>query len=182
MQATVPIRIGPRRGFLALAFVLVAGLASCGDDDHAHERKASGAVCPPGSTLTYDTYGRSFMQSYCTRCHSSGIMGEARQGAPADHNFDSLRNIVVFADHIDQHAAAGPDATNADMPPSDPKPTDDERRKLGEWLACESAAKQDAGTAGDGGMQGDGSMTGDGGAQIDAGIRDATSGTEGGRG
>ncbi len=39
-------------------------------------------------------------------------------------------------DDIDTIAAAGPDAVNTEMPPDTPAPTEEERRKLGEWLAC----------------------------------------------
>jgi uncharacterized membrane protein len=133
---TAPLR--NQLGFYAFAFLALTGAASCGgDDDPAEEEgKPSGAVCPSGSTLTYENFGRTFMTTYCTRCHSSAVTGEMRQGAPADHNFDSLAGIVDMAEHIDEHAAAGPDSVNTAMPPSDPKPMADDRRKLGEWLAC----------------------------------------------
>ena len=162
-------------GFWAFAFLALAGAASCGgDDDHGHEGEGSGAICPSGSTLTYDNFGRNFVSTYCTRCHSSLLSGAARQGAPGDHNFDSFAGIFTMANHIDAEAAAGPNAVNNAMPPSDPKPSDDERRKLGEWLACET--KEDDGGGGGGSDAGDGGGSrGDtGGAQPD-GNRDSTS-------
>jgi len=108
------------------------------DHDHAHgEGAASGANCPSGSTLTYETFGRGFMAQYCTRCHSSSLQGAQRQGAPSDHNFDSLAALkAVGAEHVDTAAAAGPSAVNTVMPPQDPRPSEAERRQLGEWLAC----------------------------------------------
>jgi hypothetical protein len=146
-----------RLGFLGFALLALAGVTSCGgDDDHGHEEgKATGAVCPSGSTLTYDSFGKGFMQMYCLRCHSSTVSGEMRQGAPSDHNFDTFAGIFRMADHVDEHAAAGPNAVNTDMPPSDPKPTEEERRKLGEWLACETSEGDGGGGTGDGGSQGD---------------------------
>jgi hypothetical protein len=96
----------------------------------------TGSECPQGSTLTYENFGKPFMAAYCTRCHDSRLRGEARQGAPGLHDFDTLFGIKVVFDHIDETTAAGPAATNTGMPPDSPAPTLEERRKLGEWLAC----------------------------------------------
>jgi uncharacterized membrane protein len=122
---------------LLLAAVSVA-LAGCGSDDPAvAEGKPTDSTCPTGSTLNYESFGSHFMMSYCTRCHSSSVTGDKRQGAPSDHNLDTLDNIhAIEAEHIDEQAAAGPSAVNTLMPPSDPRPTEAERRQLGEWLAC----------------------------------------------
>lgn len=122
--------VHPWFGLAALALALAAG---CGGDD---EGKPTGATCPTGSALTYGTFGKTFMTNYCTRCHASDRKGAARQGAPSDHDFDNLPAIQGLADHIGEHAAAGPSATNTDMPPGDPRPTLEERKQLGEWLAC----------------------------------------------
>jgi cytochrome c5 len=155
-------------GFWAVALFALGGAASCGgDDDHHDEGKATGSVCPAGNTLTYDSFGRNFMAKYCTRCHSSTVMGDMREGAPADHNFDTFAGIFKMADHIDEHAAAGPDAVNTAMPPSDPKPSEEERKQLGQWLACETK-DDDGGGTGDGGS-GDGGGSGDTGSRGDTG-------------
>ena len=130
---------------LLASFLLALGLLACGEDDlcaedeeeeHEHEATPSGATCD-GSTLTYENFGREFMDEYCTRCHSSSLEGDARNCAPSDHNFDTLDEILLYWDHIDEHAAAGPDSINTEMPPSGAKPTEQERRDLGTWLACE---------------------------------------------
>ena len=76
------------------------------------------------------------MASYCVRCHSTTLTGAARQGAPNDHNFDSVTLVREEMDHTDEAAAAGPDAVNTGMPIGSPAPTEAERRLLGEWLAC----------------------------------------------
>lgn len=125
----------PRALSVAL-FLAPLLVAACG---HSHDEPVgvpSGATCPATQTLTYDNFGKAFMQTYCIRCHSSTLSGAARQGATADHDFDKIELIRVFLDHIDQKAGAGPASTNTSMPPSDPKPTNDERRKLAEWVAC----------------------------------------------
>lgn len=96
----------------------------------------TGATCPPDSTLTYATFAAPFMQRYCTRCHSSVLVGAQRHGAPSLHDFDTRDGIAAFPDHVDATAAAGPDAINTAMPPDAPRPSLDERRQLGAWLAC----------------------------------------------
>jgi hypothetical protein len=114
-----------------------------GDHDHMHDEAPvgppSGAVCPDDSALTYDTFGKMFMEDYCTRCHSSKLKGDAaRMNAPEGHDFDTIEGIWAVQDHIDQMAASGPSNTNVMMPYSDPKPSKAEREMLGEWLACEA--------------------------------------------
>ncbi len=131
-------------GTLTLATCLTFGLlAACSDndnDDHGgNEGVATESTCPPTSSLTYDTFGRAFMESYCTRCHSSTLTGDARNDAPAGHDFDTLEGILAVAEHVDQYAAGGPAGINTAMPPTDPRPSEAERRQLGEWLACEAA-------------------------------------------
>jgi uncharacterized membrane protein len=119
------------------------GACSDDDDDDAcpeeggeHEGE-TGATCD-GSTLTYDNFGKQFMQTYCTTCHNSDLQGEDRNCAPGDHNFDTLDEILLNLAHIDEHAAAGPNSVNDEMPPAGyKKPSEQERRDLGTWLACE---------------------------------------------
>lgn len=113
------------------------GAEACGEDGEFGPPTQS--TCPDGSTLTYDNFGKPFMETYCTQCHASTLSGDARQGAPLYHDFDSLEGILPVADHIDEKAAAGPAATNEFMPEVDPKPSLAERKQLGEWLACELA-------------------------------------------
>jgi hypothetical protein len=109
------------------------------DNDHDVSKMIgplTGATCPKDSTLTYDNFGKEFFSKYCLRCHSTKVTGNARNGAPADHNFDKLSDIALLAPHIDQYAGSGPDSTNTKMPQSGAKPSDADRKKLSEWLAC----------------------------------------------
>lgn len=78
------------------------------------------------------------MESYCLRCHSVALGGNARRGAPLNHDFDTQLDCQGLASHIDWAAASGPNAINLAMPPGPPTPTLEERRMLGEWLACGS--------------------------------------------
>lgn len=127
MQTRVP------RSLLALC-MLLAPLVGC--DGGTGDETPSGATCPEDSTLTWDNFGKGFMDTYCVRCHSAKLTGAQRQGAPNDHNFDSVELIRAEIDHTDEQAAAGPDAVNTLMPIGDPTPSEAERRQLGEWLAC----------------------------------------------
>lgn len=124
----------PRTSLLALA---LPGLLTVGcTDGHDEGQSPSGATCPETSTLTWENFGEGFMTSYCNRCHSTTLTGAARQGAPSDHNFDTAEQVGQQIDHIDAAAAGGLDAVNTSMPIGSPVPTEDERRMLGEWLAC----------------------------------------------
>lgn len=116
---------------LALALALVGG---CKSEETLGP--PTGATCPPGSTLTYENFAKPFMESYCTRCHAKDLTGDARMGAPTFHDFDTLFGIKAVWNHVDQTAAAGPNAFNDSMPNDKPAPTDEERFQLGEWLAC----------------------------------------------
>jgi uncharacterized membrane protein len=106
---------------------------------------STGATCPPASTLTYASFGQAFFTTYCTRCHSSTVTGDARHGATPGVNFDTLGGIHDHACTIDSFAGSGPDGTNTFMPfditatnPDPPElfPTVDERAKLSQWIAC----------------------------------------------
>jgi hypothetical protein len=117
----------------------------------------TGTVCPtpdPGEP-TYEDFGKPFMERYCLWCHDSVLMDRSlRNGAPLFHDFDTLLGILeidtALSDHIDEQTGIGPDASNRFMPPDRCpstiggsldrdclKPTDDERRQLALWLACE---------------------------------------------
>ena len=97
---------------------------------------ASGATCPSNSTLTYDTFGKAFMASYCTKCHTSGSGADA-DAVKSGGSYDDLASIKAHKTAIDSEAAGGATQINNDMPESgNPTPTDAERKQLGEWIAC----------------------------------------------
>lgn len=116
---------------IALGLVAALSLAACGEHG-----EPTGSVCPPTQTLTYVNFGKSFMDTYCVDCHSSTKTGAARHGAPAFHDYDTVEGVRQTIEHIDEQAAAGPNAVNTLMPEDAPTPTEAERRQLGEWLAC----------------------------------------------
>lgn len=96
--------------------------------------------CPDDSFLTYENFGGPFMLSYCTTCHSSRLLADMRQGSPIDVNFDGIDDIREWAPGIWIRAAD----QNTNMPPVGP-PADEERERLGEWLACGAPTAADLG-------------------------------------
>lgn len=117
-------------------------LAACTDDDMAMNEVPTftQSTCPTTDPPTYDNFGRTFFETYCTKCHDAAKPPGMRGGAPAAMNFDTLAGIRMFTSQIDQQAAIGPKATNRFMPGGNgPLPSDDERRRLGEFVACEVA-------------------------------------------
>ena len=87
--------------------------------------------CPDDSFLTYENFGGPFVLSYCTTCHASRLPADLRQGSPIEVNFDDVADIREWSDRIWVRAAD----QNQTMPPVGP-PSDEERARLGEWLAC----------------------------------------------
>lgn len=115
------------------AVLAVLALAACGQPTRS--------VCPTRPTLTYENFGRGFMGHYCVRCHAADLVGDARHGAPSSANLDRLAGVKDYRAEVDALAAAGPHVFNSQMPPSGElpegaTPLGEERRRLGEWLAC----------------------------------------------
>jgi uncharacterized membrane protein len=129
-------KLGLNRNVVALAWLAITLCAfGCAASSEV-EPGRSGAVCTATSTLTYESFGQPFMQSYCLRCHSEAVAAADRHGAPSDVNLDTLDEVRMHAGHIDEHAAAGEERINTEMPPDGSAPSVEERRLLGEWLAC----------------------------------------------
>lgn len=120
------------------------------------------STCPDAVNprLTWQSFGYGFMCHYCTNCHDSSLGISKRNGAPALHDLDTLLRTMEIAGHSDEQAAWGPAAHNNFMPgagtsgrcPSQLggaldmdclEPTEQERRDLGEFLACEKMLPAD---------------------------------------
>lgn len=128
---------------LVCTVLLTSLLASCGPMPGVDggvppgDTYPSGAPCPDGSTLTYESFGQNFFTTYCIRCHSVANVGSiARNGAPEDVNFDTIELIRPLARRIDFMAAIGPNREGRIMPLNGLRPSDAEREDLGRWLAC----------------------------------------------
>ncbi|MFN7134070.1 MAG: hypothetical protein ACK4N5_18475 [Myxococcales bacterium] len=90
----------------------------------------SDAECPPeGTALSWQNFGEPYFRQYCHACHSGAVEGPARQGAPAHANFDTLADVRRQLTEIELRRHDMP-------PPGSPRPTEEESRRLAEWLAC----------------------------------------------
>jgi len=116
------------------ALALCIFIAACGDTP---EPTPTEATCPTANAPTWDGFAKPFFDQYCVRCHSSSLTGDARNGAPEFHDFDTQQSADGVLVHIDEQAGSGPAATNTLMPPSDPRPSKAEREMLAQWVACE---------------------------------------------
>ena len=90
-----------------------------------------GRECPPDNATTYTNTGGPILISWCISCHSSHVPADQRQGATVGVNFDTVIDINEQLLRI--YARAGDD--NNTMPPVDSLSAD-ERRRLGDWIAC----------------------------------------------
>ncbi len=94
--------------------------------------------CPDDNQLTVENFGGPFILTHCTGCHHSSLPASERAMAPVDVNFDDLALVRAQADRI--WARSGDH--NQTMPPVGPPPEED-RTRLGEWLACGAPANAD---------------------------------------
>jgi uncharacterized membrane protein len=121
---------------IVFVWLVGCGVAASGADASIDGGPGSGATCPADSTLTYDSFAQDFFTAYCVRCHASTNVGAARNGAPVGYDWDVLASVRAHAAQMDRQAAIGSNRANRFMPPNGTMPSDDERRQLGEWLAC----------------------------------------------
>lgn len=96
-------------------------------------------ACARVPPLDWDNFGHGFMTKHCTGCHSSLLPAELREGAPVGVDFDTYQDVLDQSDRILARSVG--DAPT--MPPGG-GPTEEERARLAEWLACEVAADQAA--------------------------------------
>jgi uncharacterized membrane protein len=110
------------KAVLVLALVVACDPAPLTMDEHP---------CPPGGTpLTYDNFGRGFLDDNCNRCHSAEE--GSRHGAPVAYRFDTVDDVRAHAARMFVRAA-GP---NVSMPPGPEDPPADARDQLADWLSC----------------------------------------------
>ncbi len=120
-----------RREFSSLIGAVIvacatATAAACSKDTTIDEYE-----CPNGGTaLTYDNFGKGFLDAHCQKCH--GKPTSDRNGAPASFDFHTEEDARIHRDRIFARAAAD----NVTMPPGPDDPPAGERYQLAEWLAC----------------------------------------------
>jgi len=119
-----------------LPVLALGGIVACSDDDDNDRVTPSLNPSPrPEVDCQADvpTFGEvTAFQTVCTQCHSSTLTGEARNGAPGDHNWDVYASAFREAEDIVEEVAEG------DMPPpsSGLTLTTEERQQIYTWALC----------------------------------------------
>jgi hypothetical protein len=124
--------------------LLLAACGGGGSNDDAPDAEVLVNGCPvldepqaqPGDPIdgdTYETFAMGFFEEWCTRCHSSALAGDDRNGAPVGYDWDVEATV---RDHLEEiRSAVG--VTNF-MPFEPPDPTCDERRRLVRWIDADA--------------------------------------------
>ncbi len=124
----------------AMLVLLLACLAACHDETESDSDEPIAIEdatalderpCPEDSQLTYENFGGPFVLSWCSGCHASALPDGERQGAPVGSDFDDAERVRGAAARIWLRSGDH----NASMPPQ-AGPDDEDRTRLGEWLAC----------------------------------------------
>jgi len=118
------------------SLLIVAALTACGEPVVGVD---TASTCPPIDPPTFASFGQGFFTTYCLACHSQARTGTDRNGAPVTIDFDTRSLVRENTSRIDKQAAFGPAANNRLMPPAEhaAQPTEAERIRLGEYIACE---------------------------------------------
>jgi hypothetical protein len=134
------------RAVLVSSLVLL--LVSCGDDDSGPSDASVDARpfgCPshpdplamPGDDLggdTWETFASGFFETYCTRCHSSELVGDvARAGAPEGLNWDVEATVRENLELV--RFVVG---ESNEMPPRGDRPTCGDRERLVRWIDADA--------------------------------------------
>lgn len=93
--------------------------------------------CPKGTLISYENFGSGFMSQYCLSCHSERKTNLARAGAPAEVNFDRLKDIQIFRANVLARTRIG---QAKPMPPNREIPKE-QVLILVEWLDCGAPEK-----------------------------------------
>lgn len=136
---------------IGLGLALITAAPGCDGDDEgdgdelSSEDETEGAGddsgsggealdCEEAPVITYDTFGRGFLSTYCNGCHGGDVAGEARQKAPPEVVFDDPEGTDLFADRILARTLPE-DGSPPTMPPAGGITPDDlERVEI--WLTC----------------------------------------------
>lgn len=131
--------------------VIVAAAAGCGDGHGNDGGVVDMAVTADDMTLlvngcvplnqpqatpdggaggdTWASYASGFFTMYCTRCHSTTLSGNARNGAPDGYDWDDEATVRAHLDMI--RDAVG---VSNFMPFTPPDPTCAERKRIVRWI------------------------------------------------
>lgn len=119
---------------IGLVILIPLILMGCSDDKVGISADASpDATSVDCSLLTYENFGRAFIEDYCLECHHSELAEAERNDAPLSIDFETYDLVSNFS--ISIKAIAG---TRPLMPPSFAMavPNSEERANLVQWIDC----------------------------------------------
>ena len=119
------LRALPTAVLMALMIGASMGCGSDDDDDHDDDHDVS-------CTGTIPAYAEVDAFEKCTMCHSSALMGTARNSAPVSANFDTEAGAEAHDDEIAHEVSEGampPPASNITL-------TAAEKDELLKWALC----------------------------------------------
>lgn len=113
--------------FAVLAFCFFSFPFACGSDDPQETIDCTTVE------LSYENFGASFMDNYCTDCHSSSLTGADRQSATVGIDFDTHDDV--------RNQSASVKLRTVDLKTMPPvtvasKPSAMEIADLAVWLEC----------------------------------------------
>jgi len=101
---------------IAVLAILVAACAT----NPPNAPPTSDVTCPPGSTLTYDNFGKVLIGDNCLECHAGKDNPRLDSQEAVAKNAQAIISVAVTTTKMPK---------NGDM-------VTDERQMLGDWLAC----------------------------------------------
>ena len=107
--------------------IILTLLVSCGTKN----TDSADLDCSRTPPLTYNNFGRGYLDKHCVGCHHSLLPQDMREGAPIGVDLDTYEFSIEWAERIEARAT-GEIPT---MPPGG-GPSEEEREMLSEWLRC----------------------------------------------
>ena len=98
------------------------------------EEDTAVSICVHDPPLSYENFGKGYMDMHCTGCHAEELPEGHRVGAPLSVNLNTYDLVLDWSERIEARAtyAFGDTIT---MPPGG-GPTEEEIMLLEEWLYC----------------------------------------------
>lgn len=107
--------------FVRCALLLGALIVGCtSGGDAASTDPVDAGACPPGSALTYDSFGEAFVREHCLGCHLASEEPTLTTQAQVQANRQRMLELAVYSTVM----------------PDDGPLTAEQRQQLGEWLEC----------------------------------------------
>ena len=99
---------------------------------HSKDSGDTDTICVSNPALSYENFGKGFLDRYCTGCHSSLVPVTNRNGAPEGVDFNDYRRVITWRERILIRTLD----TTSPMPPGT-GPSQTEFDLLTEWIGCQ---------------------------------------------